>query len=132
MADATILTRDFDRDTLVPLRREVERCGERHRLTGAPLYRFVVAVNEITTNAVRHGGGRGRLKLWLGEGRLYCRVTDRGPGLLAQHAEPAPPPSTSTSGRGLLLARHGVSRLTICGGPDGTSILLEVLLPSPA
>ncbi|MEU8147493.1 ATP-binding protein [Nonomuraea sp. NPDC048901] len=54
----------FDFGTLVLLRRLVERYAARHGLTGPDLYRFVVAVNEITTNAVRHGGERGRLSLW--------------------------------------------------------------------
>ncbi len=130
MADPALMVRDFDRDSLVPLRREVERWGERHGLAELVLYRFVVAVNEITTNAVRHGGGRGTLKLWHEEHRVLCQITDHGPGLSGRPAEPRPTPAvTSPNGRGLLLARHGVSRLTIRSGTDGTSVLLELLLP---
>ncbi|MFD2357701.1 ATP-binding protein [Nonomuraea ferruginea] len=77
----TLLSRDFDLESLISLRREVERHSEEEGLAGLALYRFVVAVNEITTNSVRHGGGHGRLTLWKGADRLYCEVTDRGRGL---------------------------------------------------
>jgi anti-sigma regulatory factor (Ser/Thr protein kinase) len=122
-----LLSVDFDLESLVWLRREVERRSEEQGLTGLSLYRFVVAVNEITTNAVRHGGGRGRLALWRGEDRLYCQVADQGSGLPAGREWAPPPPATSTDGRGLLLARHGASKLTIRSGTDGTSVLLEII-----
>ncbi|MBT2234216.1 ATP-binding protein [Nonomuraea sp. NEAU-A123] len=121
---------DFDFDTLVAARRLVERYAERHGLTEADLYRFVVAVNEITTNAVRHGGGGGRLSLWQADGRLYCRVTDNGPGL-PWPDEPGhrPVPPGSSSGRGLWLARQWVNRLTIESDAEGTSVTLEATTP---
>ncbi|MDA0634800.1 ATP-binding protein [Nonomuraea sp. MCN248] len=124
-----LLSRDFDRDSLVALRREVERRSEQEGLAGLALYRFVVAVNEITTNAVRHGGGSGRLSLWKGPGRLRCEVTDRGGGLPAGAEQAPAPPSTAANGRGLLLARHGASRIDVRSGADGTSVVLEVNCP---
>ncbi|MEV6157836.1 ATP-binding protein [Nonomuraea sp. NPDC052129] len=129
----TLETRyDFDFGTLVLLRRLVERYAARHGLTGRDLYRFVVAVNEITTNAVRHAGGGGRLSLWQADGRLYCRVTDNGPGLArpdsqGHHAVPA----DSSSGRGLWLARQWVNRLTIESDANGTTVTLEAAPPQP-
>jgi anti-sigma regulatory factor (Ser/Thr protein kinase) len=129
----TLETRyDFDFDTLVLLRRLVARYAARHGLTGRDLYRFVVAVNEITTNAVRHGGESGRLSLWQTGGRLYCRVTDNGPGLArpdsqGHHAVPA----DSSSGRGLWLARQCVNRLTIESDANGTIVTLEAAAPQP-
>ncbi|MFG1945841.1 ATP-binding protein [Nonomuraea sp. NPDC048826] len=121
-----LFSRDFDRESLVTLRREVERRSEEQGLAGLALYRFVVAVNEITTNAVRHGGGHGRLTLWKGDDRLFCEVADRGRGLPSGREWAPPPPATSTTGRGLLLARHGASRLSIRSDGDGTSVLLEI------
>ena len=59
-----LLTRDFDFHTLVPLRHQVERCLARVGMPERQLYLFVVAINEVTTNAVRHGGGEGRMYLW--------------------------------------------------------------------
>lgn len=39
---------------------------------------FVLAVGEIATNSVRHGGGSGRARLWSHDGVVVCEVTDRG------------------------------------------------------
>ena len=57
------LVRDFTHDDLTALRQEIERFAAGHGLADLALYRFVVAVNELTTNAVRHGGGAGVLEL---------------------------------------------------------------------
>jgi anti-sigma regulatory factor (Ser/Thr protein kinase) len=125
------LEHDFDLGTLAALRRVVERFAEQHGLAGLALYRFVVAVNEITTNAVRYGGGGGRLSLWQAAGRLYCRVTDTGPGMPSPHLGRRLVPPDSSSGRGLWLAWQGVSRLTIETDTEGTSVTLEAASPSP-
>ena len=119
-----LLRRDFGGNGLVELRHQVERSAQDSGLTDLALYRFVVAVNEITTNAVRHGGGHGRLELWRTASRLYCRVTDQGPGLPADHETRRPPPR-AVSGRGLWFARQGCERLTIETGALGTTILLQ-------
>ena len=39
---------------------------------------LVLAVNELTTNAIRHGSGGGTLHLWTRPGRLVCQVSDSG------------------------------------------------------
>ncbi|MEV0391387.1 ATP-binding protein [Nonomuraea sp. NPDC050643] len=123
------MVRDFDLKTLVEVRHEVERFCGRWGLTDLALYRFVVAVNEITTNAVRHGGGSGRLHLWYDGERLHCRVTDRGPGL-PDPLDPRPAPPESPNGRGLWLARQNVGRFTLHSDADGTTITLERALPA--
>jgi anti-sigma regulatory factor (Ser/Thr protein kinase) len=117
---------DFDLSSLIAVRHEVECISRGQGLTDLALYRFVVAVNEIMTNAVRHGGGRGQLRLWQEGGRLYCRITDRGPGMTvsAPSGGRLAPPGT-TSGRGLWLARHNVSGFTLRTSVDGTSVTLE-------
>src|SRR5688500_20331661 len=40
---------------------------------------FAIAVNEVMTNAVCHGGGTGQLRLW-SAGRAVCAVDDHCPG----------------------------------------------------
>ncbi|GGQ48483.1 ATP-binding protein [Couchioplanes azureus] len=121
------LTRDFDLATLVALRHEVHRWAQRHGLADLALYRFVVAVNEITTNAVRHGGGRGRIELWRTGDRLHCRVTDRGTGLPADRRRPGRPDPQAVGGRGLWLATAGIDDLLIDTGRHGTKITLSCL-----
>ena len=124
-ARVDLLVRDFDLATLVALRHELQRELVGVGLGELPLYRFVVAVNEITTNAVQHGGGAGRLELWRSGDRLYCRITDRGPGIPAHRlVESARPPATALSGRGLWLARHGSTDLTVASDSGGTTVTL--------
>jgi anti-sigma regulatory factor (Ser/Thr protein kinase) len=87
-------------------------------------------VHEVTGNAVQHGGGRGRARLWYADGALRCRVTDDGPGLTDQ-AIPAtlPDPCSDSAfdedGRGLWLARELSDRLHITGGAGGAIVTLE-------
>jgi two-component sensor histidine kinase len=38
----------------------------------------MLAVHELAANAVRHGAGSGRARLWAGHGMLTCRVEDAG------------------------------------------------------
>jgi anti-sigma regulatory factor (Ser/Thr protein kinase) len=39
---------------------------------------LLLAVNELATNTVRHGGGRGVLRIWRESGALVCEVSDAG------------------------------------------------------
>lgn len=39
---------------------------------------LVFAVNEVATNSIRHGGGKGELQLWAAPERMVAEVRDRG------------------------------------------------------
>jgi anti-sigma regulatory factor (Ser/Thr protein kinase) len=65
-------------DGLAGLRRLVERHAARAQLSADRTLDLLVAVNEIATNSVRHGGGRGRLLLWREPDALVCEVRDTG------------------------------------------------------
>jgi anti-sigma regulatory factor (Ser/Thr protein kinase) len=39
---------------------------------------LVVAVHELVTNSIRHGGGHGALRLWRDGGSVVCEVSDSG------------------------------------------------------
>jgi anti-sigma regulatory factor (Ser/Thr protein kinase) len=118
-----ILQRDFALGDLVTLRQEVERYAAGHGLADLALYRFVVAVNELTTNAVRHGGGTGRLELRRAGTVLQCRVTDRGAGMPGGPPD-TPPAPRAVNGRGLWLVRQVAASLDIDSHPSGTSVTL--------
>ena len=118
-----LLHHDFVLAGLVELRHQVQRRAQDAGLADLALYRFVVAVNEITTNAVRHGGGAGRLELWRTGRSLYCRVTDHGPGLPPGH-QLRRPTTDAVGGRGLWLAGRSSDHLAIDTGPHGTSVTL--------
>jgi len=116
-----VLVRDFALADLVAVRHEVAEFGAMHGLTDVALYRFVVAVNELTTNAVRHGGGAGRLELRRAGTVLRCRVVDGGPGLPAEPPR-VPTPPRALSGRGLWLAQRNTDSIEIDSASWGTSI----------
>src|SRR4051794_40976569 len=118
------LVRDFTGDDLAALRHDIERFAAGHGLAGLALYRFVVAVNELTTNAVRHGGGAGLLELRQVGTVLHCRVVDHGPGMPPHRRDDTPPAKRALNGRGLWMARQNSSSLHIDSRPSGTSITL--------
>jgi anti-sigma regulatory factor (Ser/Thr protein kinase) len=114
------------------VRHEVSRVAAGAGLTGDRLTDFVTAVNEITSNAVRHGGGSGALRLWSVDGLLCCEVTDEGHGVPAELASRRCPPSTvATNGRGLWLARQ-LCDVVLTTGPDGTTVRVSAPIRDPA
>lgn len=123
--DSPLLLAAFDADRITALRHEVARCAVKAGLHAQRLEDFVLAVNEIVTNAVRHAGGHGRLRMWLGGTVLRCEVVDQGSGIPEDEDEGTIlPPSYAVSGRGLWLARHLCDTLTVRTGPEGTTITL--------
>jgi anti-sigma regulatory factor (Ser/Thr protein kinase) len=125
-----LLACDFTVANLIGLRHEVERHARSSGLAALALHRYVVAVNEVTTNAVRHGGGAGRLHLWRDRDELRCRVTDRGAGLPVPY-QPRHPDPLDLSGRGLWMVFQSIDDLTIDSGPGGTTVTLAAThLPS--
>jgi serine/threonine-protein kinase RsbW len=108
------------------LRHSIASCAEANGLTGPKLDDFVVAVNELLTNAVRHGGGAGRVSLWVEAGSVVCEVADRGSGL--RHPRPAKaqrPPANEPGGWGLWLADELTDAMKLETGPDGTTVRIS-------
>src|SRR5256885_95251 len=102
--DETLVALEFRRSDLGPVRHLVARRAADVGLFGHRLHSFVLAVNEITTNAVVHGGGFGRLRLWLAGRQLVCEISDTGPGMPGGRVPPdLAPPTEATGGRGLWL-----------------------------
>src|SRR5690348_15118876 len=77
----------FDRSSLAAVRSELSRYGTVHGLTDLALANFILAVNEVTTNAVRYAGGQGRLRVWCQDGELRCQVEDDGRGIPRRYLE---------------------------------------------
>ena len=126
---ALVYATGFDEAGAAAVRREVGRAAVASGLSPDRTDVFLVAVYEIMTNAVRHGGGGGQLRLWR-NGELLCEVDDVGEGFaaaahLARTEAPAP---TSSGGRGLWLARQMSDRIAIDSGPTGTTVQVGVLV----
>ncbi|WP_433608314.1 ATP-binding protein [Dactylosporangium sp. CA-139114] len=122
-----LLVEDFDVALITPVRHAVNRGAAAAGLTGQRLEDFVLAVNEIVTNAVRHAGGGGTLRMWVADGVLVCEVVDKGAGIPEERlsGEAALPPSSAISGRGLWLARHLVDDVLVTTGEAGTIVRLS-------
>jgi serine/threonine-protein kinase RsbW len=132
-ADAVRLFQcDFDRDHLGALRGELGKQASAHGLVDRMQFNFVLAVNEITTNTLRHAGGRGRLCLWRHAGSLWCEVTDHGPGIPRRYLDGAEErPAGTLGGHGLWLARRLCDSVHIETGPRrGTRVLLRYDVPA--
>ncbi len=113
------------------MRHQVRRHCVDIGLTGDDLDDFVLAVHELVTNAVRHGGGNGRLQLHLLGDTLTCEVRDDGggTGMLRPHL----PAGDALGGRGLWLAQQLTAGLVVTAGPAGVSATVTVCVtPKPA
>jgi anti-sigma regulatory factor (Ser/Thr protein kinase) len=64
--------------TLDNLRRFVARHAAEGLLSAARNADLVLAVNELATNSLRHGGGRGLLRAWVQGDVVICEVQDSG------------------------------------------------------
>lgn len=125
-----LLTAAFDRQLLTSVRHTFARICADAGLIGRRLDDFVLAVNEMMTNAVRYAGGTGRLSVWCVDKSLYCEVTDDGPGIPQDRLDAdVLPPQLALSGRGLWLARRLSDRMSVSTGPAGTTVGLAVDVP---
>jgi anti-sigma regulatory factor (Ser/Thr protein kinase) len=79
---------------------------------------FRLAVDEMVSNAVRHGRPPVGLRLWTAEDRIVCTISDGGPGWDDAFAGygPAHGEDLSRGGMGLWLARQLCDHVDISGG----------------
>jgi anti-sigma regulatory factor (Ser/Thr protein kinase) len=121
-----LLDQAFDRDGLVMLRGAVATHAGALGMPRETVEHLILAAYELASNAVRHGGGRGRLTLAVADGTLRCTVTDEGPGFPdAQQAGRVRPDPGASGGRGLWLARCVSGRLDVRSGAGGTVAVAE-------
>ncbi|MEU0116518.1 anti-sigma factor RsbA family regulatory protein [Streptomyces bobili] len=90
-------------------------------LGGQRLQDAELAVAELTTNSVVHGGGQGTLWIWAEAGQVVCEVRDRG-RLTDPLAGRRPPARGQIGGRGLMLVHHVADLVRLHTAPDGTAV----------
>ncbi|HZU80185.1 MAG TPA: sensor histidine kinase [Acidimicrobiales bacterium] len=115
---------EFDEQSLPAVRRSVTEWAGSH-LTPEHTTDMVLAVHEIATNSIRHGGGAGRLRCWMHEGAMFvCEVSDAG-----RFERPlvgrVQPPTDDEVGRGLWLANQLCELVQVRSGPEGTVVRLH-------
>ena len=110
-----------DIGTLSTLRELVASVASRHGFGHREVDDFVLTVHELATNSIRHGGGRGIVRLWGDDGEIVADVRDRGRILdpLAGRVEPS---LDVASGRGLWLANQLSDLVQIRVQPDGGAV----------
>ncbi len=131
--DGTIvLDQPFDEHDLPALRRAVAAHADRTTLPERRVTDLVLIASELAANAVRHGGGKGRLRLGVRDDAVYLEVSDRGPGMPEPHPLPRKRPEpTLTGGRGLWLVLTYADHLAIGERSGGGTVITATLdLPS--
>ncbi|MFF5506159.1 anti-sigma factor RsbA family regulatory protein [Streptomyces roseolus] len=90
-------------------------------VAGERLMDLELAVAELTTNSVVHGGGSGTLALWTESGRLVCEVHDGG-RLSDPLAGRRPPEPGQIGGRGLMLVHYVADLVRLHTTAEGTTV----------
>jgi len=136
-AGAAGLEQLFDADSLYALRAAVAAHGSQAGLSEGRTRDLVLVVHELAANAVRHGAGHGRLRMWTTPDEVRCEVTDSATGSPAgDGASPEEPaaggPSAGTvtadaaalwqvePGHGLWLVRRVADQASVQSGRYGT------------
>jgi serine/threonine-protein kinase RsbW len=121
-----LLSESFTADTVTGLRHAVIASIGSAGLSGPRADDFVSAVHELVTNAVRHGGGSGRLELRLLDDVLACDIIDQGGGADGLPVQLSP--TDRPGGRGLWLAHQLAGTLMLTRRPDGVTASVTVCL----
>jgi anti-sigma regulatory factor (Ser/Thr protein kinase) len=131
----------FDSATLHTVRAQMRACVSDAGFPDGQAEDVVLAVHELAANAVSHGGGAGRLRVWNLAGALYCQVDD-GDALTssrqgADHDGVAvikPDRSSDRAsvnslpcelGHGLWVVQQVADQMQSLSGPGGTSVLIR-------
>ena len=131
-----VLDLAFDSGTLNALRAGVKAHACQAGLPEDRAEDVVLAVHELAANAVSHGAGAGRLRIWKLAGALHCQVEDGEPHVDSDAADSADAsgqtsehPLPSRPGHGLWLVRQVADRMRILSGARGTRATIAFDLP---
>ncbi|WP_026929371.1 sensor histidine kinase [Glycomyces tenuis] len=102
--------------------------GRRVGLSAMQLIDLEIALTELLTNSIHHGGGVGTFRVWTDGGHLVCEVNDAG-----QITDPLvgrrPSDDSEHYGRGLLLVNQVADLVRMHTGPQGTTVRIYLRLP---
>ena len=119
------LEHEITHESLVDLRHLTTAAAERAGLAPQRVHDLVLSVHEISTNSVRHGGGRGVLRVWREPEALICEVRDSG-RIAQQPLVGRVRPSLSQSGGwGLWLANQLCDLVQLRELPHGSVVRLH-------
>jgi anti-sigma regulatory factor (Ser/Thr protein kinase) len=96
-------------------------------LSQARTAELVLAVNEVVTNSLRHGGGHGTLSIWREQDRVIHEVCDSG-RITSPLAGRRKPSLDGEGGRGLWLANQVCDLVQIRSSSAGSAVRLHMRL----
>src|SRR5512139_1480951 len=121
-----LLDLTFSEAELVSLREAVAAHADAAGLDRPRTEDLVLIAHELASNAVRHGGGHGRLRLWTEDNAIHCQVTDDGPGLPAIIEPRSRPDPGSAGGRGMWLVTRFADHIVINRDGRGADVTAAV------
>jgi anti-sigma regulatory factor (Ser/Thr protein kinase) len=114
----------FGLDDLRRVRRETARWSRQAAMPPERAADFMIAVNEVATNAVRYGSPDAWLSLRITQGHVAeAEIRDSGRWPADRGAGPA---GTEHGGMGLPLVRKVCDAVEIRTGRDGTAVILRI------
>ncbi|MFJ6723150.1 MULTISPECIES: sensor histidine kinase [unclassified Streptomyces] len=111
---------------LAAIRAKVSQCAADAGVSAERLPKLAVAVTEIATNSIRHGGGGGTLRTWSQDATFLCEFRDSGHivDVMAGRRRPTP---DQIGGRGLWLAHQLCDLVEIRSTAErGTTVRLHM------
>jgi anti-sigma regulatory factor (Ser/Thr protein kinase) len=125
----------FDSDSLYALRAAVAAHAAAAGLSRLRVYDVVAAAHELAANAVRHGAGQGRLRLWAEDQYLRCEISDEGKAqdsaAGSQGTGTNRDPDTrwlTRQGHGLWLVDQVADQVSLDHGPGGTTAMIAFII----
>ncbi|WP_327302883.1 sensor histidine kinase [Streptomyces sp. NBC_01298] len=116
----------YTRGDLATIRAKVSQCASDAGVPEDRLAQLAVAVTEIATNSIRHGGGHGTLRTWTQGATFLCEFRDDGhiSDVMAGRTRPT---EGQIGGRGLWLAHQLCDLVEIRSTHDqGTTVRLHM------
>jgi anti-sigma regulatory factor (Ser/Thr protein kinase) len=116
----------FDEQGMARARDESDRWATAAGLSQERRTDWLLAVGEAISNSVRHGGGRGTLRMWCAEGGLVAEIRDQGVLADPLTGRRRPDPRAATGGRGMWMMHQLCDLVEIRAAAPGLVLRLHV------
>jgi anti-sigma regulatory factor (Ser/Thr protein kinase) len=125
-APRSAATLSFDLRQLEAVRSFVTAWAEEQGLDRGHSQDLMLAMHELTANSVRHGGGRGVVRVWRDGDSVVGEVSDRGQMRTSPLAGRAMPDQDSQGGRGLWIVNQVCDLVQIRSLPGGNVVRVQL------